>query len=196
MPEQIPGRVDLQRPQRPVGNGRPGVLGDGPLADLRDRQGPRRGRRGGVLIPAGGTAAAYPSEVSNSNLWSPIGGPGSKANVVAVFSAWLAEHGWVCADRPAHGDRPDIEARHAGGRRLVVEAKGFTRDSGADLDTGYGQLLRRMNGEPATAYALVVAGTVVRFAQRVPSDVRRRLGISLYTVDAAGKVNLVDGTPL
>jgi hypothetical protein len=137
--------------------------------------------------------------VSNSNLsnlWSPISGPGSEATVVEVFSAWLGERGWECKELPSHGDYPAIDARHPDGRRLVVEAKGFTRDSGTDLDRGYGQLLRRMTGEPATTYALVVAGTVVRFAQRVPSEVRSRLGIALYTVDFTGKVELVDGTPL
>ena len=134
--------------------------------------------------------------MSNANLWSPIGGPGSEATVVEVFSAWLVEQGWECADLPSHGDHPDVDARHPDGRRLIVEAKGFTRDAGADLDTGYGKLLRRMKGEPATTYALVVAGTVVRFAQRVPSEVRSRLGIALYTVDANGKVDLVDGAPL
>ena len=134
--------------------------------------------------------------MSNSNLWSPINGPGSVATVVEVFSTWLVEQGWECAKLPSHGDHPDIDARHPDGRRLIVEAKGFTRDSGADLDTGYGRLLRRMKGEPSTVYALVVAGTVVRFAQRVPPEVRSKLGIALYTVDARGKVDLVDGTPL
>lgn len=135
--------------------------------------------------------------MSDSNLWSPIGGPGAESTVVAVFSAWLGERGWACARRPSVGDYPSVDARHPDGRRLVVEAKGFSRDAGADLDTGYGQLLRRMKGDdPATRYVLVVAGSVVRFAQRVPAEVRDALGISLYTVDAAGLVTLVDGTPV
>jgi hypothetical protein len=134
--------------------------------------------------------------VSNSDLWSPINGPGSEATVVEIFSTWLAEQGWTRKDLPKHGDFPDIEARHADGRRLVAEAKGFTRDSGASLDIGYGQLLRRMKGEPDTTYVLLVAKTVVRFAQRVPSEVRGRLGIALYTVDALGKVEHVDGPAL
>lgn len=129
-------------------------------------------------------------------MWSPNSGPGSEATVVAVFSAWLAEQGWDCEKLPAHGNHPDIVARHPDGRRLIVEATGFSRDSGTDLDTGYGQLLRRMKGEPDTSYALVVAGSIVRFAQRVPSEVRSRLGIALYTVDSAGRVALVDGEPL
>ncbi len=129
-------------------------------------------------------------------MWTPDDGPGSEAAVIEVFTTWLVGQGWECAELPRYGDRPDIDARRPDGRRLIVEAKGFTRDAGTDLDTGYGQLLRRMKGEPDTAYALVVAGSVVRFAQRVPSEVRNKLGISLYTVDASGEVELIDGTPL
>jgi hypothetical protein len=134
--------------------------------------------------------------MSNTDMWSPNSGAGSEATVVEVFSAWLTEQGWECEKLPPRGDYPDIDARHSDGRRLVVEAKGFTRDAGIDLDTGYGQLLRRMRGEPDTTYALVVAKTVVRFAQRVPSEVRRQLGIALYAVDTNGNVELVDGEPL
>jgi len=129
--------------------------------------------------------------MSNTDMWSPNSGAGSEATVVEVFSAWLAGQGWECEKLPARGDFPSIAARHPDGRRLVVEVKGFSRDAGADLDSGYGRLLRRMKGEPDTAYAFVVAKTVVRFAQRVPSEVRSTLGISLYTVDANGKVELV-----
>ena len=121
-----------------------------------------------------------------------LGGRRHRGLLDVARRAGLGMHG----SSPRTGTSRTIDARHADGRRLIVEAKGFSRDSGADLDTGYGQLLRRMKGEPATTYALVVAGTVVRFAQRVPADVRRRLGISLYTVDTSGKVALVDGLPL
>jgi len=138
----------------------------------------------------------YSSVVSNANMWSPNSGPGSEAAVVEAFSAWLVEQGWECEDLPRYGNYPDIDARHSDGRRLVVEAKGFTRDSGTDLDTGYGQLLRRMKGEPDTTYALVVAKSIVGFAQRVPSEVRGRLGIALYAVGSGGEVELVDGVPL
>jgi hypothetical protein len=129
-------------------------------------------------------------------MWSPNDGPGSEAAVVEAFSAWLVEQGWECRPLPAHGNYPDIDARHPDGRRAIVEAKGFTRDSGTNLDTGYGQLLRRMDGSASTEYVLVVAKSVVRFAQRVPPEVRSLLGIALYTVDAKGIVELIDGTPL
>ena len=128
---------------------------------------------------------------TNSDMWSPNSGAGSQATVIEIFSNWLADQGWECEKLPPRGDYPAIDARHPDGRRLVVEAKGFSRDAGADLDSGYGQLLRRMKGEPDTAYALVVAKTVVRFAQRVPPEVRSGLGISVYTVDANGNVELV-----
>lgn len=139
---------------------------------------------------------AYPSNMSTTNPWSPDSGPGSEAVVVEVFSSWLVAQGWECVEHPRYGDHPDIVARHPDGRRLVVEAKGFSRDSGANVDVGYGEILRRMKGEPDTLYALVVAESIVRFAQRVPSEVRGRLGIALYTVDAKGQVGLVDGAPL
>jgi hypothetical protein len=129
---------------------------------------------------------------TNTDMWSPNSGAGSQATVIEVFSNWLAEQGWERKKLPPRGDYPAIDARHPDGRRLVVEAKGFSRDAGADLDSGYGRLLRRMKGEPDTAYALVVAKTVVRFAQRVPPEVRSGLGISLYTVDANGNVELID----
>lgn len=135
--------------------------------------------------------------VPNSSLWSPHDGPGSAATVLEVFTAWLTEQGWDCADRPSHGDRPDITAWHpTAGRRLIAEAKGMTRDSDSDLDIGYGRLLRRMTGEPDTGYALVVSKKLLWWAQRVPREVRARLGVALYTVDFAGKVECVDGTLL
>lgn len=134
--------------------------------------------------------------MSNESMWSPNSGAGSEATVVEVFKSWLTEQGWACEKLPPRGDYPAVDARHPDGRRLIVEAKGFSRDAAADLDSGYGQILRRIKGEPATTYALVVAATVVRFAQRVPSEVRSKLGIALYTVDAHGAVALVDGAPL
>ena len=141
--------------------------------------------------------AAYPSKVPNPNLWSPNDGPGSTSTIVEIFTAWLTEQGWNCADRPPHGDHPDIDAwRPDTRRRLIAEVKGMTRDADADLDMGYGRLLRRMTGESDTGYALVVSKKLVWWAQRVPHEVRARLGVALYTVDFNGKVECVDGTLL
>jgi len=114
------------------------------------------------------------------NLWSPNDGPGSAAKVVEIFTTWLTEQGWDCADRPPHGDHPDIDTYHPGtGQRLIAEVKGMTRDSDADLDIGYGRLLRRMTGEPDTRYALVVSKKLLWWAQRVSPEVRTRLGVAL-----------------
>jgi hypothetical protein len=71
--------------------------------------------------------------------WNDSAMVGDEARVVQAFCVWLAEHGWhtqlevhvdVVADR--------------GNQRLYAEAKGRTAALGLDVDTLYGQLLRRM----------------------------------------------------
>jgi len=61
---------------------------------------------------------------------------------------------------------------------------------GLDVDTLYGQLLRRMpdtEQEPAR-FAVVVPDTAPRAALRVPSRIRSLLRIDLYTVSETGVV--------
>jgi hypothetical protein len=58
-----------------------------------------------------------------------------------------------------------------GGRTLLAEAKGDTTAIGLDVDTAYGQLLRRMNDDPSTFYAVVVPSSAVQAALRVPDHV-------------------------
>jgi hypothetical protein len=76
---------------------------------------------------------------------------------------------------------------------IYAEAKGRTTAPGLDVDTGYGQLLRRMPDEdqPATRYAIVVSTEALRAAQRIPRRVRQLLRIDVYTVDSGGAVTLV-----
>jgi hypothetical protein len=62
---------------------------------------------------------------------------------------------------------------------------------GLDVDTLYGQLLRRMADPAAGArYAVVVPAAAVQAALRVPAWVRHRLSIKVYEVDDAGQVHL------
>ncbi|MGH3522157.1 MAG: hypothetical protein ACRDU4_04845 [Mycobacterium sp.] len=72
------------------------------------------------------------------------------------------------------------------------EAKGRTSAPGLDVDTAYGQLLRRMpeEDEPATRYAIVVPTEALTAADRVARRVRRLLRIDLYAVDSGGAVTL------
>jgi hypothetical protein len=106
--------------------------------------------------------------------------------VLDAFVAWLQEDGWT-ADTEV--DFADVCAKR-GGERLYAEAKGRTTALGLDVDTLYGQLLRRMTDPHADArYAVVVPTTGVQAALRVPDWVRQRLGIDVYEVDDCGKVH-------
>jgi hypothetical protein len=112
---------------------------------------------------------------------------GDEKRVVNAFVAWLQAEGWtvqtevnfldVCAQR--------------GDERLYAEAKGRTSSAGLDVDTLYGQLLRRM-ADPGTSarYAVVVPTAAVQAALRVPRWVRQRLSIDVYEVNDADQVYL------
>lgn len=54
---------------------------------------------------------------------------------------------------------------------------------GLDVDTMYGQLLRRMSEAPRTRYAVIVPEKLIPAASRVPTAVRDRLNIELYGID-------------
>lgn len=92
-------------------------------------------------------------------------------------------------DEKKYGDHADVIAR-LGDERLVAEVKGQTKSSGTDVDTGYGQLLRKMKDRSdKVRYALVVPASTLQSALRVPDDVRTLLRIEVWTVDEAGNVN-------
>ncbi len=65
---------------------------------------------------------------------------GRESEVVQVFVSWLERHGWRVTTELAWADV--LAGR--GDERLVAEAKGVTSSPGLDVDTLYGQLLRRM----------------------------------------------------
>lgn len=75
-----------------------------------------------------------------------------------AFAAWLVSEGWVVRREV---DFVDILATR-GGETLNVEAKGRTSSVGLDVDTMYGQLLRRMRDESSAAHcAVAVPGEAV-----------------------------------
>jgi hypothetical protein len=113
-----------------------------------------------------------------------------EAEVQAAFVKYLIECGWEVTTEI--GDYTDVIGRR-GDELLVAEVKGTTSSPGLDVDTAYGQLLRRMGDRPeGVRYALVVPDSARRVALRVSDKVRRRLGIDVWTVDEAGNIQLVD----
>jgi 16S rRNA G966 N2-methylase RsmD len=111
---------------------------------------------------------------------------GDEKRVVEAFVAWLQENGWTAVTEV---NFVDVFARR-GDESLYAEAKGRSAAIGLDVDTLYGQLLRRMGDPGANArYAVVVPATAVPAALRVPAWVRQRLGIDVYKVDDAGQVH-------
>ena len=69
----------------------------------------------------------------------------NEADVEAAFVRYLLERGWdVDIDKVDHAD---VVARR-GAEHLVAEVKGTTAAAGLDVDTAYGQLLRRMGDRP------------------------------------------------
>ena len=118
---------------------------------------------------------------------------GDEARVKAAYEHWLRADRWTLTLLPQYGDHPDIDARHPELGRLIAEVKGVTSSPGTDVDTAYGQLLRRMGAGVGVRYALVVPDTALPAALRVAAEVRARLGIEVYAVDRDGTVRHVDG---
>jgi hypothetical protein len=113
----------------------------------------------------------------------------TEAWIASVFADWLRADEWIVE---AEVDFCDLVAVK-GGKRLLVEAKGRTAATGLDLDTAYGQLLRRMKADPTTSYALVVPASAAEAARRVPAHVRAGLGIEVYAVSEDGRVDRLGG---
>lgn len=107
-----------------------------------------------------------------------------EADVVAAFVTWLEQEGWRVSTEV---DWADVVAEK-GSKRLVAEVKGKTSAPGLDIDTLYGQLLRRMVPIAETQYAVVVPEALVPVAERVPFLVRRLLDVAVYGVSATGHV--------
>jgi hypothetical protein len=110
---------------------------------------------------------------------------GDESRVVAASCGWLTERGWTVHTEQAFCD---VVATRAG-QAMYAEVKGRTSSPGRDVDTLYGQLLRRV---PAGAvgrdvFAVVVPDVAVKFAERVSLDVRRALNVHIYGVTEKGR---------
>jgi hypothetical protein len=114
---------------------------------------------------------------------------GDEARIVDAFCGWLEQDGWEVTRESAFCD---VTATR-GTELLFAEAKGRTAAVGLDVDTAYGQLLRRMPLEADNArFALVVPVEALQAALRVPRRVRELLRLDVYSVAEDGAVSVAD----
>lgn len=119
---------------------------------------------------------------------------GDERLAVEAFAAWLVSQNWNVGFEENWwdiiADRDD--------QRLYVEAKGRTTSPGLDVDTAFGQMIRRMPAEddPTATFALAVRDEPksVRAALRVPLRVRRLLRIQVFAVTDTGQIRELDPT--
>jgi hypothetical protein len=112
---------------------------------------------------------------------------GDELRVVDAFAASLGRRGGEVRREVEFVDI--MVTRHD--ETLYAEAKGRTEAVGLDVETMYGQLLRRMRDESAGAcYAVVIPTKAVTAALRVPPWVRHRLAVTVYEVAETGAVSL------
>ena len=117
---------------------------------------------------------------------------GDEERVVTAFVAWLEPDGWN-VDREV--DFCDVVARR-GNETLYAEAKGRTAAIGLDVDTLYGQLLRRVPLDATGARFGAVVPSAARIAAlRVSGSVRRMLDVTIYVVDDSGGVEAITPSP-
>ena len=113
---------------------------------------------------------------------------GDEARLVQVFEKHLLEQGWTVTREV---EFCDLVAERPG-QKLMVEAKGRTAAPGLDVDTMYGQILRRMPigaDDDSIRFAVVVpAGAAERAALRVSPRVRELLRITVYSVTDTDRV--------
>ena len=103
---------------------------------------------------------------------------GDGGRVEQVFAAWLSSQGWQVRRQVGY---MDVVAER-NGQRLVAEVKGRTGSPGLDVDTLFGQLLRRMaGGDDSTRYAVVVPAGLPY--QATPSLVMSRDGAETWGVE-------------
>lgn len=113
---------------------------------------------------------------------------GDEARAVAAFADYLQTDGWVVEREVKF---VDVLAKK-GGVTLYAEAKGRTEAIGLDVDTLYGQLLRRVPEDGSSpVLGVVVPEKAVTAALRVPQWIRDRLRVHVWAVSDEGQVRLV-----
>jgi hypothetical protein len=115
---------------------------------------------------------------------------GDEQRVVDAFCRHLEGDGWVVSREVAFCD---VVAKRDG-EVIYAEAKGRTKAIGLDIDTLYGQLLRRMPISDASIsrFAVVVPSAAVAAATRVSPRVREMLRIDVYEVADDDRVVKLD----
>lgn len=106
---------------------------------------------------------------------------------VQAFCDYMTREGWSVSREV---DFVDVVAQKDG-YKLLAEVKGRTAAIGLDVDTMFGQLLRRMpptRPTETTRFAVVVPTGAAAPVRRVPACVREELRIDVYVVDDDGTV--------
>ncbi len=118
---------------------------------------------------------------------------GDEKRVVDAFCIWL----WTNAGRFCVNKTFVDVVGVRNGLYVYAEAKGQTKATGLDVDTLYGQLLRRMPAEAVgeAVFAVVVADTAVTAAERIPKRIRSHLGIEIYAASVDDEVRHVGSAP-
>lgn len=117
---------------------------------------------------------------------------GDEERVISAFCSWLVGQGWTVEREVEHCD---VVARR-GDETLYAEAKGRTSSIGLDVDTLYGQLLRRvpLHDTGSARFGVVVPTAARAAALRVPEATRWLLRTTVYVVDDDGRVETVSGS--
>ena len=112
---------------------------------------------------------------------------GDEQRIIQAFCDFMSARGWSVSREVDHVD----VVAEKDGLKVLAEAKGRTAAIGLDVDTMFGQLLRRM---PSTGrsegmrFAVVVPTAAVSAVRRVPAWVLEELQIDVYVVGDDGSV--------
>ena len=111
---------------------------------------------------------------------------GDEKRVASAFGTHLVSQGWSVRYEV---DFCDVVATR-GAETIYAEAKGRTAAVGLDVDTMFGQLLRRMKSEPSPGdqYAAVLPSEARGAVMRVPERVRQALGVRVFLVSTDNEV--------